>query len=84
MNANVPNTVAGTRPATTREVADFIQGTGFSEIPAGVVELGKKSILDGLGLALSGSVAKSGELVRRHLQSLSLGSGPATVIGSDL
>jgi 2-methylcitrate dehydratase PrpD len=84
MNANVPNPVAGTRPATTREVADFIQGTGFSEIPAGVVELGKKSILDGLGLALSGSVAKSGELVRLHLQSLSLGSGPATVIRSNL
>jgi hypothetical protein len=29
--------------------------------------LGKKSILDGLGLALSGSVSKSGEYVRRHL-----------------
>ncbi len=46
-----------------------------------VVELGKKSILDGFGLALSGSVAKSGELVRQHLDDLGLGDGAATVIG---
>jgi 2-methylcitrate dehydratase PrpD len=47
-----------------------------------VIALGKKSILDGLGLALSGSVAKSGEYVRQHLADLNLGDGPATVIGS--
>jgi 2-methylcitrate dehydratase PrpD len=84
MNANVPNPVAGSRPATTRQVADFIQATAFEDVPASVVELGKRSILDGIGLALSGSVAKSGELVRRHLRSLNLGAGPATVIGSNM
>lgn len=68
----------------TRYVADFVAGTALSDLPQVVVDNGKKSILDGLGLALSGSVAKSGELVRRHLAELSLGAGPATVIGSDL
>ncbi len=66
----------------TRYVADFVCGTKASDLPEDVVALGKKSILDGLGLALSGSVAKSGELVRRHLADLNLGTGAATVIGS--
>ncbi len=68
----------------TRYVAEFVQKTKLADLPSVVIENGKKSILDGLGLALSGSVAKSGELVRRHLDELNLGSGPATVIGSSL
>jgi len=31
----------------------------FEDLPADVVALGKKSILDGIGLALSGVVARS-------------------------
>jgi 2-methylcitrate dehydratase PrpD len=68
----------------THYVADFVAGAQLTDLPQVVVDNGKKSILDGLGLALSGSVAKSGELVRRHLDSLNLGAGPATVIGSKL
>jgi 2-methylcitrate dehydratase PrpD len=66
----------------TKYVAAFIEQTRAEDIPGDVIALGKKSILDGLGLALSGSVAKSGELVRRHLDDLGIGSGAATVIGS--
>jgi 2-methylcitrate dehydratase PrpD len=54
----------------TNYVAVFIEETRPEDIPDDVIALGKKSILDGLGLALSGSVAKSGELVRRHLADL--------------
>jgi 2-methylcitrate dehydratase PrpD len=68
----------------TKHVADFICGTEPSDLPSSGVELGKKSILDGIGLALSGSVAASGELVRRHLADLGLKEGSATVIGSSL
>lgn len=68
----------------THYVAGFIVGSRASDVPADVIALGKKSILDGLGLALSGAVARSGELVRRHLGELGLGAGPATVIGSAL
>ena len=68
----------------TRYVAEFVESASLADLPQVVVDNGKKSILDGLGLALSGSVAKSGELVRRHLADLHLGTGPATVIGSDL
>jgi 2-methylcitrate dehydratase PrpD len=73
-----------THPGLTKYVADFVCGARIEDLPGDVVSLGKKSILDGLGLALSGSVAKSGELVRRHLRDLYLGAGPATVIGSGL
>jgi 2-methylcitrate dehydratase PrpD len=65
----------------TKYVAGFVADAKPSDLPETVVALGKKSILDGLGLALSGSVAQSGALVRRHLDDLGLASGAATVIG---
>ena len=68
-------------PALTDYVARFVAGTKAGDIPSDVVALGKKSILDGLGLAFAGSAAESGKLVARHLDSLHLGVGEATVIG---
>ena len=67
----------------TREVAAFVVQTGEERIPGEVMALGKKSILDGLGLALSGSVAESGVLVQQYLQQQGL-SGETTVIGTGL
>ena len=66
----------------TRYVAEFVVGADIRDLPEDVVALGKKSILDGIGLALSGSVAQSGALVRRHLDDLGLAPGAATVIGA--
>jgi len=68
----------------TEYVAEFITTTCYEDIPADVIELGRKSILDGFGLALSGNHAASGGLVRAHLESLGLGAGACTVIGSRL
>jgi 2-methylcitrate dehydratase PrpD len=68
----------------TRYVSEFICDTRLANVPADVVAVGKKSILDGLGLALSGGATHLGELVRRHLGDLNLGAGPATVIGTNL
>jgi 2-methylcitrate dehydratase PrpD len=68
----------------TRYVAEFICNTRPGDLPADVVALGKKSILDGLGLALSGGATHCGELVRQHFSDLNLGAGPATVIGTHL
>ena len=70
--------------ALTKEVADFVISIADGDIPEDVIDLGKKSILDGLGLALAGSVAPSGGIVGAHLASLGLTGGPATVIGSGL
>ena len=66
----------------SREVAAFISNTKFADIPEDVLELGKKSILDALGLAFSGSVAETGRLSRAYLQSLNLSRTEATVMGT--
>jgi 2-methylcitrate dehydratase PrpD len=76
--------VAAEPGSLTAYVADFVASTKYSDIPKDVVHLGKKSILDGLGLALAGSVAKSGELVRRHLQGLGCVDGVASIIGTPM
>ncbi len=68
----------------TRYVAEFICNTPLRALPADVLELGRKSILDGLGLALSGGASQCGGLVRQHFMDLQLGAGPATVIGTHL
>jgi len=74
---------AGAR-SLTAYVAEFAASTRFAGIPGDVLALGKKSILDGLGLALAGSVAKSGGIIRRHLQGLKTRVQAAAVLGTNL
>ena len=66
----------------TSQVAEFVVNTQLSEIPGETLELGKKSILDGLGLALSGSKAETAPLIQLYIKSLGCGSGGAAVLGS--
>jgi 2-methylcitrate dehydratase PrpD len=75
-----------TEPASlTAYVAEFIIRTKASSIPAEVMHLGKRSILDGIGLALAGNAAESGHIVRTHLKSLGIPTNKgATVIGTNL
>jgi 2-methylcitrate dehydratase PrpD len=68
----------------TRYVAEFVVKTHYADLPADVVEFGRKSILDGLGLALAGSVAETGQLSRTYIRSLGLVPGPATVLGATI
>jgi 2-methylcitrate dehydratase PrpD len=65
----------------TEQVAEFVVKTELSDIPAETMELGKKSILDGLGLALSGSKAETAGLVQQYVKSLGCGSGGSSVLG---
>jgi len=67
----------------TQEVAQFIVSVKYDHIPPEVVELGKKSMLDGFGLALAGSVAESGDKVQRYLRRVA-GPGEAIVIGTPI
>ena len=84
MSSNQSDQAPQTSIPLTRYVAEFICSTRAQDLPQDVVALGKKSILDGLGLALSGGATHLGGLVRRHLADLNLGPGPSTVIGSNL
>ncbi len=69
-------------PGLTKYVAEFVLATKYQDIPQEVIELGKKSILDGLGLALAGSRAESGPISRKYVENLGIRDGKATIIGS--
>src|SRR5437762_8938810 len=72
-------------PGLTDYVGRFVATTKYEDIPPEVIELGKKSILDGLGLALAGSRAETGTICRQYLEDdLSICGGKAIVIGSAL
>jgi 2-methylcitrate dehydratase PrpD len=67
----------------TAQVAEFVVNLKFVDIPAEPLELGKKSILDGLGLALSGSKAETWGLIQEYLKTfVSPPGGGAAVLGS--
>jgi 2-methylcitrate dehydratase PrpD len=66
----------------TAKVAQFVVNTGYTDIPSETLALGKKSILDGLGLALSGSKAETAGLIEEYTRSFGFHPGGATVLGS--
>jgi 2-methylcitrate dehydratase PrpD len=68
----------------TEHVVKFVAGTRYEDLPEQVIELGKKSILDGLGLALAGSRAQSGILCRQYLREIGFGDRGATIVGSSI
>jgi len=69
-------------PGLTAYVGRFVATTTYEQIPEEVIELGKKSILDGLGLALAGSRAETGSISRKYIQQMGVCNGKATIIGS--
>jgi 2-methylcitrate dehydratase PrpD len=71
-------------PGLTKHVAEFIVKANYEDIPEDVVTLGKKSMLDGFGLALAGSASEMGPLVRQYVQSLGIAGGKASVIGTGM
>jgi 2-methylcitrate dehydratase PrpD len=69
----------------TDYVAGFIVAASAADIPEDVAHLGKRSVLDGIGLALAGAASESGAIARRYLAALRFESeGDSTVIGSEM
>ena len=69
----------------TDYVATFILTTQAADIPKDVAHLGKRSVLDGIGLALAGAASETGAIARRYLEALRFESeGDSTVIGTRL
>jgi 2-methylcitrate dehydratase PrpD len=71
-------------PGLTRYVSEFVTNTRYEDIPEDVLTLGKKTILDGFGLALAGSVSVSGPIMRKYIGTLGLSGGVASVIGTNM
>jgi 2-methylcitrate dehydratase PrpD len=71
-------------PGLTRYVAEFIVNTKYEDIPDEVVALGKKTLLDGFGLALAGSASVVAPVVRQYLGTLGVTGKSATVVGTTM
>src|SRR5438046_692821 len=80
----VPGSEFPRAPGLTEYVGKFVAATRYGDIPEGVIELGKKSILDGLGLALAGSRAQTGSICREYLGQLGICDGKSSIIGSSI
>lgn len=71
--------------AVTDYVAGFVTGTKFTDIPKDVAHLGKRSVLDGIGLALAGARSECGHIAQKYLSNLGIAAaGGSTVIGTAL
>ncbi len=71
-------------PGLTRSVAEFIVKTKYEDIPEDVLTLGKKTMLDGFGLALAGSASVLGPRLRQYIASLGFANAKASVIGTTM
>ena len=77
--------VAALDASLTDYVAGFISTAVSGDIPKDVAHLGKRSVLDGLGLALAGAASQTGEIARKYLSALGfVAEGGSVVIGSDM
>ena len=71
-------------PAVTDHVASFVVATKATDIPKHVQHLGKRSVIDGIGLALAGAKSECGHVAQRYLAGLGLVPEGCTVIGTSL
>jgi 2-methylcitrate dehydratase PrpD len=68
----------------TLHVAEFVSARHERTLPDNVIELGRKSILDGLGLALAGAACESGRIVNDYVHDLGGNHATCTVLGTSL
>jgi len=74
-----------TQVAITDQVATFVVSTKASDIPKDVAHLGKRSVLDGIGLALAGAASECGNIAKRYLTELGIANADGcTVIGTNV
>lgn len=64
----------------TRQVAEFVVGTSYADIPARVMKLAKRSATDCVAAALAGCCSPVGKAVTGHIRGL-VGPAQAAVIG---
>src|SRR5712691_3709917 len=69
-------------PGLTKYVSEFIVNTKYEDIPENVLALGKKTMLDGFGLALAGSASVLGPRIRQYIETLGVSEKKASIIGT--
>src|SRR5690348_18422283 len=65
----------------TQEIASYVAGTRYRDIPSDVIQLARGFILDGLGVALAGSTDECARIVQRQIRQMG-GSAECSVLGT--
>jgi 2-methylcitrate dehydratase PrpD len=66
----------------TRKTSEFIANEQLEDVPAPVRHLAKRSILDGLGLAIAGSRSEAARISRAEVESYQAQAREASVLGA--
>jgi 2-methylcitrate dehydratase PrpD len=67
----------------TQEIASYVAGTRYRDIPSDVIQLARGFILDGLGVALAGSTDECARIVQRQIRQMD-GSAECSVLGTSV
>jgi 2-methylcitrate dehydratase PrpD len=57
-----------TTKTATGAVVEFVQSARLADFPAEALTIGKRCIVDGLGVMLAGSTQDAGRLLHEHVQ----------------
>lgn len=71
-----------TTPTATGAVVDFIQRARLADFPAEALTIGKRCIIDGLGVMLAGATQDAGRILHAHVQGADA-RADATVFGPE-
>jgi 2-methylcitrate dehydratase PrpD len=69
--------------SVTAALCQAIVSTTFEVLPRQVVEIAKRIVLDGIAVAVAGSVEEGPRIVAEHVKSLG-GTASSTVLGASL
>ena len=68
----------------TKELAEYIVREKFESLPAEVVRLTKRCVVDGTGVMLAGSASDSGRVIQHYVRESATAGGPAMVAGTSI
>src|SRR5512143_75561 len=68
----------------TRQTSEFIATVQLADVPATTAHVAKRSILDGLGLAIAGSRSEAARISRVEVESYRAQSRDASVLGAGI
>jgi 2-methylcitrate dehydratase PrpD len=71
-------------PGLTEEIVSFITAADLSDVPEDVMERAKRSLLDGLGLAVAGSRSEGPQIVRATLAGYQCANAEVSVLGTSM
>ena len=67
-------------PTVSENIAEWVNSTGYGQIPQEIIHIAKRSILDFIGVALAGSIQSEARIVKKYISQVKAAE-QSTVIG---